>query len=144
MQGLLGDLGRFGGNEGNPVAHETDFVVQRKSIQRARDRVGLPGGGINHARNILPGQYGGHSGQGTCPAGIDPCNAGMGVRRVQHFGVQQPAQFDIRGKGGFPLGELDGIHFRFGFANDLIRSGFRGEHDLWRGPGQGNGGLSVR
>ena len=59
---LFGNPRRFSGNEGNPVAYKADFVIQRKSIQRARDRVRLPGSGINDARDILPGENSSHSG----------------------------------------------------------------------------------
>ena len=46
LQGLLGDLFRLGCHERHPVAHEAHLVVQREGIQRTRDGVGLPGGGI--------------------------------------------------------------------------------------------------
>ncbi len=63
LERLLGDLLALGGHESHPVANEAHASVQREGIQRTRDGVGLPGGGIDHARDVLPGEHRGHAGQ---------------------------------------------------------------------------------
>ena len=86
-EGFFGDFGGFGGHKGHPVANEAHFVVKRKAIQRPRNWVALPGGGINHARNVLPRQHGGDAGQRARFGCVNALNPSMRVRRAQHFGV---------------------------------------------------------
>ncbi len=129
-QCLLGNFKSLRRNERDAVADESHFVIERKRIERTGDGIGLPGRGIHHAWNILPGQHSRNPFEFFGFARVDPFDAGVRVRRVQDFCVQHAAHIHIRGKGGLALHELDRVHFFLGLADGLPRLRLRRKDDL--------------
>ena len=131
-EGFFRDLGRFRRDERDAVAHEADFVVERERVQRPRDRVGLTRGGVDDARDVLPRQNSGDPLHVTRAAGVYPLDAGVRVRRMQDFSVEQSALLEVRREGGLALREFDRVHFDLRLADGLVDVCFGGEDNFWR------------
>jgi hypothetical protein len=131
-QGFLRDFGRLRRDERDAVTHEADFVVERERVQRPGDRVGLARGGVDDARDVLPCQNCRDTLESARPAGINPLDAGVRVRRVEHLGVEQSALFDIRREGRFALHQFDRVQFDLGFADGIPCGGLWRQYNFWQ------------
>ena len=88
-------------------------------VQRAGDRVGLAGGGVDDTRHVLVGQHGVHAGQRARLARVDALDAAVRDRAVQDLADQHAAHLDVVGEGRLALRQLDRVHLRLRHADVL-------------------------
>ncbi len=113
-QGLLGDGLTLRSDERHPVPYKAHLVVERKGIKGAGDGIGLPGRGVHHARDVLPGEHCRHTRQLPGPGRVNALDASVRMRAVEHLGMQHPAHLDICRKSRLALDELNASTFGSG------------------------------
>ena len=149
LQRFFGD--RFGlrGHHRHPVAHEAHLVVERKGVQRPRNRIRLAGGRVHDPRQVLPREHRCDPVQLAGFRGVDALDAGVGVRTVQQLGDQHAAPLDIGRESRLALRQLNRIDLYLGLSDRAptlrIRGDFDPGHDLrLGGAGRAPGGFTGR
>jgi hypothetical protein len=115
----LGDLGRFGGDDGDAVAHVAHLVVERNLVPRVRVRPRLPARGVDDARDVLVGEHGMDARQRPRLAGVDARDAGVGVGAGEQRRVQHAGHVHVVGKDRLALDQLDRIHLHLRAAHHV-------------------------
>ena len=110
-QRLFRDGARFRSDGSDAVADEAYFVVEQIGVVRRGFGPCLSGGGMRHARHVLPSEDGVNAWQRTGRPGIDLADTRMSMRARQNLADQHAGERKVVRESRASGDQLDAFHF---------------------------------